>query len=121
MTDTPERRITRTVDIHVPALTLTAVPIVLICARRRPCHHALAAQIGGYLRTPTRQWKSRSVARFGPERAIGPRQARPPDSAIRAGQPPNLGLSRYHGPRRRRRQPMTFPRALARYTRGAVN
>jgi hypothetical protein len=45
MTDTPERRITRTVNMHVRALT--AVPIVLICARRHPCHHALVGDQNG--------------------------------------------------------------------------
>jgi hypothetical protein len=45
MTYTPERRIARTVNMYVRALT--AVPIVLICARRRPYHHALVGDQNG--------------------------------------------------------------------------
>jgi hypothetical protein len=76
MTDTPERRITRTVNMHVRALT--AVPIVLICARRHPCHHALVGdQNGGSARVihspccpaggrPASPRKSHSKSQRGP-------------------------------------------------------
>jgi deazaflavin-dependent oxidoreductase (nitroreductase family) len=54
-------------------------------------------------------------------RAIGPGHDRPIAPASRAPVATMLGLFRSLGQAREGRQPMTFPRALARYTRGAVN